>query len=193
MRYFLLLFVTLIFGTTHALAQEGPFGVSMGQDPASIATCKVDSTNPGFCKCDRLPKHLDMMWRYLLKSHPSTGVCLIRGMTDVIDTNRHGTQIISKINEIADVIETAYGKSESIDILPKGSLWDEPQYWTMSILKEERFYGKKWTKTPVADIADVYVVPRMVQPTIGAVMIEVRFKNSEDCNAAIKADRSKAF
>ena len=77
-----------------ATAEEGPFGVSMGDDISKFSMC-TKSKSSGWYTCGSLPKTHSAFESYMIKYHEKTGVCSInRDTLDALKDNRCHSSVV---------------------------------------------------------------------------------------------------
>ena len=54
--------------------------------------------------------------------------------------------ITNSFSSIVNSLEKNYGKGTVYDFLRSGSIWDEPNDWMMSLLKQQRYLSAFWEK-----------------------------------------------
>jgi hypothetical protein len=176
-----------------AVAYAGPFGVEMGADISSLRHCQ-SLDNKGYYRCSTLPNPHSSFDYYVVQYHPSTGACWVKGVGKDIQTNVYGASLRSEIDKLYQQISSHYGKGEKIDLLMPGSIWNEPQDWTMAVLQKDRFYGYEWKKLDnKGHLKSIYLGVSATRSNVGFVFIEFAFTNEEQCESAINSDQSHAF
>lgn len=131
-------------------AFAGPFGIEMGW---TLDQCKkagarmigdsyVENGVTSFFFTP--PKMHSSFDEYIIRIDDVYGVYDIAAYSGTIDTAGSGSQIKSKFVTIRDQIAKTYGEPLMLDYLDKGSIWDEPQYWMMGLVKGERHYSAMW-------------------------------------------------
>jgi hypothetical protein len=68
-----------------------------------------------------------------------------------IETNGFGEALRDKFDQIQAGVSKAYGQGKSLDYLEEGSMWDDPQYWMMGLLKHDRTLATYWKLDPPQD------------------------------------------
>lgn len=184
----------LLAGPTSA-QDDGPFGVTMGSDPANYGC--IEDEPRGYYRCATLPRsHPDMEF-YSLKAEPGIGVCFIKGLGKNIPSNGFGGALGVKVDEIARQVESTYGSSRLVDYLVSGSTWDESQDWMMGIFEEERIYAYHWSEGAGATlrngVAEVFVIAKALTPDVGYVAVEFHFSNKQECDEAAAKRGASAF
>ena len=61
-----------------------------------------------------------------------------------IETNAYGHGVKEKYKELREIMKKKYGKGEEYEGLLPGSMWNEPRYWMLGLMKGER--ELKWVK-----------------------------------------------
>ena len=166
----------------------------MGMPISELKNCT--QIQIGKWRCD-VPRPHSAFDTYIVQGHPSTGVCWVKGMTPSIDTNSFGSQLRSKVDEIAAQLNEVYGKGNDRSFLMSGSIWTESEDWMMSLLKEERYYSREWPAaagTPLPNhLKTIYLFAKATQSSKGYVGLEYAFENEGECEKAIKAEEKGAL
>lgn len=74
------------------------------------------------------------------------GLVRITAYTETKDTNVYGDNIKDDFKNLYNALSKKYGEGIKYDFLRKGSIWNEPEDYTMGLLKEERHLAAFWTK-----------------------------------------------
>lgn len=134
---------------THSVS---PFGWALGGHWAPKADWKC-SPNPGLSPeamlCESSPSPLRGASGYSVELRSDKlfrAVALFRFSQD-----RYGDKAKSRMRSLQDILTNKYGVPQELDFLKQGATYDEPQYWTMSLWRNERVRGAGW-KTPQATI-----------------------------------------
>ncbi|HEX2554209.1 MAG TPA: hypothetical protein VHL98_10935 [Microvirga sp.] len=179
------------------VAADGPFGVTMGSNPLDYPTCKAAEGVTGAYDCSGLPRSHPDMRVYNLISSSETGVCLLRGSTDILETSSFGSELRMKTEELKDQVSSVYGPSNKFDFIMPRSIWIDPSYWMMAIVKNDRHYAYAWNKDSKARLKDniknIVLSAKAIDATRGYVQIEYVFENHAKCQEEHKKARAKAF
>jgi hypothetical protein len=110
---------------------------------------------------------------YLLFVSSTKGLAKVASISKTIQTNSFGTELQSKFSEIEKALETKYGKpTKTFDFLMSGSIWHEPQEWTMALLKKERTLTAAWETLPgTTIIMDAHASSR----ELGYILVSYEF------------------
>ena len=153
--YFIKLTIVLCLFTTcffsESLAEE-IFGLKKGMSIDEIRALDFgdvkqsqDSPEAWFVIEPKKPKDTRFAHFYIT---PEDGLLKIM-FTWHIQTNSYGYNAKEKFNELRDILKKKYGEGKTIDYLNYGSLWDEPRYWMMGLLKGDR--RLVWIQSDFAD------------------------------------------
>ena len=121
-----------MFAATPSLA-DGPFGVTMGQDPGLLKECKPRTERPGWYICSALPRTHPDMEAYQVQAFPETGVCFVKAIGKDIQINPFGTSLKAKVDSLEAQVAETYGRSQKRDFLRSGSVWKEAAEWTTGL------------------------------------------------------------
>lgn len=133
-----------------------PFGFAPGETKLEIKILVGDShvvaEGADYLILDTAPVPYKSIHRYMLLISPTEGLAKVVGETDAVSTNAFGDSIKDQFRELRESLERKYGiPSGTVDGIQPGSIWKEPQDWTMGLAKEERFLSAIW-KMPACDI-----------------------------------------
>jgi hypothetical protein len=189
--YALIAFAGLVVfaGTVRA---DGPFGITIGSDVASLGCEKLLS--PGFYRCKSVPRPLKDFASYTVEYHKSTGICRVKGIGRDIQTNKFGDPIRDIADDFARQIEHTYGGAQKIDRLVSGSSWTGNENWIMSMLQGERLYSYTWEGSKMKNRMEhirVTLNPRTLN--IAYVVAEFQFENVKECEKRIKDESVDPF
>lgn len=188
---------SIIILSNSAVAEDGPFGVSMGSDIAKFSNCTKGDTE-GVYYCTKLPKSHAAFQAYALQYHEKTGVCSIKAVGEFINDNGYGIEIKSELEKIVAQISTKYGNDyEHFDILVPNATWGDAQYWLKSIKQKERIFAYMWSKesgfTPRAGVTSIIAQISATASNEGLVMVQFFFSNRDECLEEISNEQSKSF
>jgi hypothetical protein len=190
-------FLTAILLSSGNSYADGPFGVEMGANIASLNSC-APLEKKGVFKCTSVPKpHQDFEF-WIVKHHPSTGVCFIKGVGADIKNDRYGSGLRSKADELAKQVAKTYGPpTTSNDFIRSGALWKDANEWTMALTKKERFYDKFWTSDEgfrgKNHVKSVLISADGGGSDSGWVSVMFEYDNINECNKAIENENAQAF
>ena len=126
-----------------------PFGFTRGMTKAQILSllgkdAVVVDRGDNFMVSTAPKPHPDFE-TYILHVSTSSGLAGVSANSKDISTNVFGESLKNKFFEVEDALEKKYGKPVTIrDEVADGSLWTEPQYWMMGLLKEDRTLEARW-------------------------------------------------
>jgi len=126
----------------------GPFGLEMGMSLDEVtAVCgqAPEEANGNFYKVIPPKPHPDFDI-YVVEISPTYGVHFIKAIGKTITTSVYGDEIKNTFTKLVGSLDKTYGKGTVYDFLRSGSIWDEPNYWMMGLLKQERYLMAYWEK-----------------------------------------------
>jgi hypothetical protein len=134
-----------------AAAQQGPFGFQRGMTKDQvIKLVGQKSVDQGASDGDVLalrtaPKPHPAFEGYLVTISPEKGILRVSAVGVDIRTNVFGQEVRGNFLEMLDAVSSNYGRAtNNFDFVTDGSLWGEPQYWMMGLLKKERSLNAYW-------------------------------------------------
>lgn len=183
-------------------AGEGPFGLQAGLTTEQLETAlggqltPIEGTTHLF-GAPRVPRPHTAFESYALLVAPESGLCQIRAIGVDIPTSRHGLQLKSAFDDMAAALSDVYGSPERIDRLLPGSIWNEPEDWTMGLVKRERFLRAQWSSSSGAslknELESVTLAAQASSSDTGYLLLQYTFSNNTRCEAEIKQAGQRAL
>jgi hypothetical protein len=82
---------------------------------------------------------------YIVTISPEKGILKVTAIGVDVQTNGFGSELRTHFSEMRDAVSGNYGNpTKDYDFLSAGSLWKEPRYWMMGLLKKERNLDAYW-------------------------------------------------
>ncbi|MEF8714602.1 MAG: hypothetical protein V5B39_13775 [Accumulibacter sp.] len=127
-------------------AYDGPFGLQEGLSAKQLEAMGITlhSENDGVYTTGKLLKEHSKFKEFTLVISEKEGLCKIIAISETIDTDSFGVELRKTFTALEDQLQDVYGKHKRFDYLMHGSLWKEPQYWMMGLLKQERSLSAYW-------------------------------------------------
>jgi hypothetical protein len=130
-------------------ASPGPFGFEAGmtkdQVIAKLGPSSVKKVGQyGVVSFSTAPIPHPDFTDYHLRFDDDGKLIQIIAFTDPISSNDRGDQVKDKYEEISKALHAKYGLALDVDMLNDGSMWHEPQYWMMGLLKKDRKLESLW-------------------------------------------------
>ena len=181
------------------LSFAGPFGLDIGKSldhyPGTTFN-KIENTNVKY-RVENIPTPNKAIESYIVYATEESGICFIKGVGLDITTSAYGTNLQTKYNSVVDALDSKYGathKKKATDLLSYGSIWDEPNDYMMSLLKNERYAMVSWkTKDKVNPLESIYIVQNALRTDVGYLSIEYYGNNKEICDAEENKSDSEGF
>lgn len=174
--------ITLFFVLAISVFSD-QFGLMMGMKLEQIDKNAKKIAN-GVYKV-KVPKPHSAFSQYIVRVCPSEGLYYIKAMSDNIETNGHGDSLQIKYEEIENKLKNAYGDNKKTDFLVKGSLWHEPKYWMMSLLKQDRYFFSIWNKENNSQLKEnlisIGLSPAALNTQAGYIALEYTYENEKKC------------
>ena len=129
---------------------------------------------------------------------PEQGLCKIQASSKEIDTSSFGTELESKYRRLIDAMSEKYGPpGKNFDFLSAGSLWEEPQYWMMALLKKERTLSAFWS-APVNNnlpdsIQSITIESYALSGSTGYIRLSYEFDNIDACIKVVKSKENSTL
>lgn len=180
-------------------AHCGPFGLEMAMPlprlQGELGAQPTEGAKHSFTTTSVPQPHPDFA-RFQLFATPEHGLCKIIAISRSFDTSSFGDELKGKFKDLAAALASKYGEKKEYDYLKSGSLWTEPQYWMMGLLKKDRTLAAFWTseKKPMPDsITTISLEARAMSDTRGAIVLTYDFTNIDSCLKAVTNDRDSAL
>lgn len=169
---------------------EGPFGITMGSQIASLDTSE---TGPKVT-LNSVPKPHPQFDMYSVWNSDETGVCLILAFSTMFENDRSGRNIRISFDKFAEALDKKYGNRTKYD-QHFGGIWKESDEWVMSIRQNERVFGAAW-ETPPADAENIaHVEMQVLALSSDTSVIKLIYQSTEfdACEKAIDAGADSSF
>lgn len=129
---------------------------------------------------------------------PEQGLCKIQAVSKDIDTSSFGNELQGKYRELVGALSKKYGApGKDYDFLRAGSIWKEPQYWMMGLLKKERNLDAFWSKPENNDLPDflgtVSLSAYALSGSKGAIKLSYDFDNIDACMETFKSKKNSSL
>ena len=178
---------------------DGPLGLAMGiginELSGKIASAKQAESNPNYYTITP-PKSAPGFDRFYAVATEEDGVCKIVAISEVNVVNDTGDQLISRVNEIAEMVELKYGKAhKKYDFARQDVYRRNPQFFMMALKEDAVTYGFDWVTqankaTLPNDLEEINVFANASEMSKGWVSLGYTFKNFKSCQAHIKKAKS---
>lgn len=114
---------------------------------------------------------------YIVRIDEKEGVYSITAL-GTVQTSEYGTEAKWAFDNVKGQLTKVYGKSFDLDVLKFGSIWDEPQDWMMSLVKQDRTCSSYWGFEGRPDHLEV-------------VMLELTAENTDEGSLRLEYDSDK--
>lgn len=176
---------------------DGPFGLSMGMtyDEIKAIDPNIKSKENFIYKIKTVPRPYPGIDMYILYISPTLGLSRIITYGADIKTSIFGTKIISKFNIMAENLSSVYGTKKQYNFLKNGSRWDDPQYWTMGLLKRERTLATVFGEKSLLknNITSIFLQAVMSNRETGYLTIWYEFSNHNALLEELKDRNSQSL
>lgn len=175
-------------------AIAGPLGLDKGMtlDELKKQGAFVSAGQPFFYTAKTITSgHLDFE-SYTVILTPEQGLCKIQAVSKDIETNGFGTELEKRYDSLIEAISGKYGTpGKNFNFLRAGSIWNEPQYWMMGLLKKDRTLTAFWSKPENKNLPDslesIHVETSPRSGSKGYLKLVYEFNNVKECLAVLKA------
>jgi hypothetical protein len=156
----------------------GPFGIDFGMSLEQIRRIsKVTPENIGDDWYIITPPNTHELFEiYAVQIHPTYGVYFIKAVSRNISTNGHGTELITRFNNLVSNIERAYGKYLRRDKLISNTSLTDSQYFMHTLSRGDRelivFWHRDEGSRLPEDILEIIVAAQAEYSSRGNIVIE---------------------
>ena len=182
MKRIVMLTLLLLCGMT---LFAGPFGLEMGWTKQDLTENNVKIlVEEGNSFMVEPPSPHSSFDAYLLNIDSEFGLYSIFAISDSISTSENGQQFLSEYNHIKEQLISSYGDpTKDINYLSYGSIWDEPQDFMMSLIKQDRLLGCIWELDEDNGNMTVSLIPRVESLSSGFLAIVYHSSNYDEIQA----------
>jgi hypothetical protein len=187
---------TLFLGQVFA---SGPFGFEPGMTRDQVIQLvgkqAIKESKGDVLVLTTAPKPHSAFESYLVVISPEKGVVKVVAIGNTVQTNGYGQELKDAYTAVVDGATQKYGTpTNSFDFLPSGSMWQEPQYWLMGLLKKDRELQTFWQfKDPVNHITVISVEASAMNSEAGYITCGYEFQGFHDYLTAKKARQNDNF
>lgn len=126
---------------------------------------------------------------------PEQGLCNLEAIGKNIDSSSYGTELEGKYKTLISAMTVKYGKPyKNFNFLRSGSIWNEPKYWMMGLLKKERRLIAFWAEPGNVNMTDsltaITVEALPLSGSKGYININYEFSNASECLEIVKTKRN---
>jgi hypothetical protein len=179
---------------------SGPFGFEMGMTLEEVAAACTEEPSPMTEKNAYMVKprksHPDFSV-YAVSIDENVGLYNIQALNINIPTSVYGTQLKTAFQSVLESLERVYGKGEVSDYLYRGSTWNEPRDWMMSLIKQERILLAAWKKEGETNLPDdietIVIAASALREDTGSVFINYVFVNAAAVAKALQEELDSVF
>lgn len=177
-----------------APAWAGPFGTEMGDTPEKFADLKKRETQRGemYTTVNPPQKHAAFVSYYLI-FYDSVGLARVMATTRAYTDDAYGTAVKSAYGTLKAQLTEKYGKPECVESLNTGSIWNQPQYFTTSINKNEREHKSLWLDALPDNLESVTLEVQTLDNSTTYVRLNYAYKNMKEVREKAKAANQDAL
>jgi len=177
----------------------GPCGTEMGmtaQQLRSAIGSDAQSDDGEYAVYPSAPKPHASFDSYAFLSAPGEGLCKIVA-SGPVTTNRFGSELQREFDNVKDALVRRYGEpSTTLNHLMPGSIWNEPEDFTMGMAKGDRKLASLWSVEKRAlpnDLSAIVVEASASGPDQGKIQVAYEYSNFDNCIAAYKKKADAAL
>lgn len=177
--------MTFFLIVTGVWLYAGPFGLEPGMTLEQIGGDPEHLEGDLYLLKD-VPKPHSAFEGYVLRISPDDGLYWIKAIGETIEDNGYGILLQSHFNQLESKLESQYGSLTRYDFLMPGSIWEEAEYWMMSLNRNERVLAARWDAESGAnlpeDLDHIFLGAAATSSRNGYVFIEYYLSNYERVN-----------
>ena len=181
-----------------SFAQDGPFGISMGDAPEQHGCDQNNSQTEDFYTCTDIAKPHPDFEDYYIWAKKETGIAIITAAGKVIENDQFGRYVRHSIDKIVNQLSNKYGKYylHVDDLVNSNSIWTGVDEWGMSIYQQDRHYYYDWKFDPPEEddgiaIIEVSAVAMSGDKTFMKILF--RFSNAEELDRINNEEGADVF
>jgi hypothetical protein len=183
-----------------AKTYDGPFGLASAMPVAELVRLDFKPTdfNPTIF-VGPAPKPMEGIDEYAVVATPETGSCRILARANVPLVNDTGDQVKQRVDQLAELMATKYGKhSSKTDLVTQDVYRRNPEFWMMALKEDSAAYGYTWKagKTQQAlpaDIDYIEITALAVETKSAWVSVKYTFKNFDACAKETKKRKAASL
>ena len=164
--------------------QIAPFGLEPGmlreQVLKIVGLSAVKKDTGSVLILDSAPKPHPDFNSYVLLFSPTKGLIKIMAYSKDISTNSFGDAIRSKFAELDSALKKRYGEGTDMDFLQDGSLWTDPQYWMIGLLKQERHLTTYWNFQASSKLKLLSLEAQASNTETGQIVLSYEFEGFQE-------------
>lgn len=168
---------------------DGPFGIPMGVELEKLNVIDNRDEETGLSVLERAPDPSNQFPRVAVVSFPETGVCEVRALSELFDSDPYITAASPFVDRIADALSIKYGQAKKQDGCSGSACRSD--YSLMHINDGSKWYGYEWNSSgdnPLAsDVRRISLYITNPQFNDLQARIDYEFNNREACNEAATA------
>ncbi len=183
-------------GAAHAaraatVAHEGPFGIAMGEPLSELGP--LEKLGKQY-KVLSPPRPSPGILMVTVEAYPTTGVCMITGVSTVNHDDPNGVAVKQLVDNLAGILASKYGEFKKLDQCNNNDATCE-HYLTQAFEDHSAKYLYGWVlKGPRPDhILGLEVLAASLDANTTIAKIQYFSDNADACSAADDAAASSAF
>lgn len=172
--------------------RDGPFGIAVGMPLSELSTEGAREAETGLSILKSPPSPNSQFPQVAVISFPETGVCEVRALSPVFESDPYIVQAGGFADQIAEALNVRYGKGVKRDDCAGYSC--DSEYKLQHIESGGRYYGYEWRGQPnkplPSRVTSIDLTVMHERFNNSQVRLDYRFDNSSAC--AVAARKAKA-
>lgn len=175
-----------------------PFGLEMGMGLADLTKMAPIREQPDLYAyaSSELSNGPTEMVEYVFIITPQHGLCEVTAQTRPIRTSGDGSEVRERFERLVAELSKKYGQATKTDVLLEDSIWNEPNWWMLTLKIGERSLAANWPATrqrPLPyNLGAVSVVAFAESDSQGGLSVTYSSLSKEECIRWVSSEREKA-
>ncbi len=175
-------------------APSGPFGLTMGQPEASLDLDTSEQGAPGEARLLRsVPRPMGEFETYAALAYPNTGLCEIRAVSRVFESDSYGHNVKSAMDSLAALLDSRYGRHRKSDSCSDRNC----EFFQQNLRSGSQVYSYRWSSdtggTLANGLGEVVLVAMPGEFNGTFFRLDYRSANRQACEAARTRARAAAL
>lgn len=172
-----------------------PFGITFGMPRSELEQLigTFAEAEPGTLVATTVPRPHPDFEHYVFFVSPTNGVCGITAMGKSVQMNAFGDQLKEAFAKIDGQLTERYGKAQQYtDMVKPGSIWNEPEDWSMALSLAERVLSKVWNP-PASSLSAIGLQATAESRNEGRLLLLYQSPTSRACMEDLEQAQSSVL